>query len=139
MRGFRQWRWHLDEMYVKLNGEMVYLRRTVDQEGELHVNLIKVPAPLPEAAHLARSLASDVACEQRPEPVPPHPYRLVAQIDPALEQQVFDIAKAERVFHLHHHHEADHLGRGVKPQKRAWRLGSGFAWHAAPLAVAPLV
>ena len=22
MRGFRQWRWHLDEMYVKLNGEM---------------------------------------------------------------------------------------------------------------------
>jgi putative transposase len=25
MRGFRYWRWHLDEMYVKLNGEMVYL------------------------------------------------------------------------------------------------------------------
>jgi putative transposase len=24
MRGFRDWRWHLDEMYVKLNGEMVY-------------------------------------------------------------------------------------------------------------------
>ena len=24
MRGFRHWRWHLDEMYVKLNGEMVY-------------------------------------------------------------------------------------------------------------------
>ena len=24
-RGFRHWRWHLDEMYVKLNGEMVYL------------------------------------------------------------------------------------------------------------------
>jgi putative transposase len=23
MKGFRQWRWHLDEMYVKLNGEMV--------------------------------------------------------------------------------------------------------------------
>jgi putative transposase len=22
MRGFRHWRWHLDEMYVKLNGEM---------------------------------------------------------------------------------------------------------------------
>jgi putative transposase len=25
MRSFRHWRWHLDEMYVKLNGEMVYL------------------------------------------------------------------------------------------------------------------
>ena len=35
MKGFRQWRWHLDEIYVKLNGEMVYLWRTVDQEGEL--------------------------------------------------------------------------------------------------------
>lgn len=30
MRNFRQWRWHLDEMYVKLNGEMVYLWRAVD-------------------------------------------------------------------------------------------------------------
>ncbi|WP_423141669.1 IS6 family transposase [Parablastomonas sp. CN1-191] len=35
LRGFRQWRWHLDEMYVKLNGEMVYLWRAVDQEGEI--------------------------------------------------------------------------------------------------------
>jgi len=35
MRGFRQWKWHLDEMYVKLNGEMVYLWRAVDQEGEI--------------------------------------------------------------------------------------------------------
>jgi hypothetical protein len=33
MRGFRHWRWHLDEMYVKLNGEMVYLWRAVDHEG----------------------------------------------------------------------------------------------------------
>lgn len=29
MRGFRQWRWHLDEMYVKLNGEMHYLWRAL--------------------------------------------------------------------------------------------------------------
>ena len=35
MRGFRQWRWHLDEMYVKLNCEMVYLWRAVDHEGEV--------------------------------------------------------------------------------------------------------
>jgi putative transposase len=25
MRGFRHWHWHLDEMYVKINGTMVYL------------------------------------------------------------------------------------------------------------------
>jgi putative transposase len=35
MRGFKHWRWHLDEMYVKLNGEMVYLWRAVDHEGEI--------------------------------------------------------------------------------------------------------
>jgi len=35
MRGFRQWKWHLDEMYVKLNGEMVYLWRAVDHEREI--------------------------------------------------------------------------------------------------------
>lgn len=35
MRGFRQWRWHLDEVYVKINGEMHYLWRAVDQEGKV--------------------------------------------------------------------------------------------------------
>lgn len=35
MRGFRQWKWYLDEMYVKVNGEMVYLWRAIDQEGEI--------------------------------------------------------------------------------------------------------
>lgn len=31
--GLRHRRWHLDEMYVKLDGEMVYLWRAVDHEG----------------------------------------------------------------------------------------------------------
>ena len=35
MRGMRHWRWHLDEMYVKLNGEMVYLWRAVRHQGEI--------------------------------------------------------------------------------------------------------
>jgi putative transposase len=35
MRGLQHWRWHLDEMYVKPNGEMVYLWRAVDHEGEV--------------------------------------------------------------------------------------------------------
>ena len=25
MRGFRHWRWHLDEVYMKINGEVRYL------------------------------------------------------------------------------------------------------------------
>ena len=35
MRAYRQWRWHLDELYVRLSGEMVYLWRAVDHEGEV--------------------------------------------------------------------------------------------------------
>jgi len=34
MRSSR-WRWHLDEMFVKINGEMYYLWRAVDHEGEV--------------------------------------------------------------------------------------------------------
>lgn len=34
-KGFRQWKWHLDEVYVKINGEMHYLWRAVDQEGDI--------------------------------------------------------------------------------------------------------
>jgi putative transposase len=35
MRGYRHWKWHLDEMFVRINGEMVYLWRAVDHEGEV--------------------------------------------------------------------------------------------------------
>ena len=33
-RAFSVWRWHLDEVFVKINGERHYLWRAVDQEGE---------------------------------------------------------------------------------------------------------
>ena len=35
MRAFTHWRWHLDEVDVKINGEMHYLWRAVDHEGEV--------------------------------------------------------------------------------------------------------
>ena len=35
MRAYTPWRWHLDEVYVKINGEMHYLWRAVDHEGEV--------------------------------------------------------------------------------------------------------
>ncbi|MGB0844656.1 MAG: IS6 family transposase [Alphaproteobacteria bacterium] len=34
-RQIPQWRWHLDEVYVKINGETHYLWRAVDHEGEV--------------------------------------------------------------------------------------------------------
>ena len=35
MRAFTYWRWHLDEIYVKINGALHYLWRAVDHEGEV--------------------------------------------------------------------------------------------------------
>ena len=35
MRAYTHWKWHLDEVYVKINGEMRYLWRAVDHEGEV--------------------------------------------------------------------------------------------------------
>jgi len=35
MRHHTQWRWHLDEVYVRVQGEMRYLWRAVDHEGEV--------------------------------------------------------------------------------------------------------
>ena len=35
MRGYPQWRWHLDEVFVKVNGKLCYLWRAIDHEGEV--------------------------------------------------------------------------------------------------------
>ena len=35
MHGLTQWRWHLDEVFVRINGETSYLWRAVDHEGEV--------------------------------------------------------------------------------------------------------
>jgi putative transposase len=34
-RGWVQWRWHLDEVFIRINGETHYLWRAVDHEGEV--------------------------------------------------------------------------------------------------------
>jgi putative transposase len=34
-RSIIQWRWHLDEVFVKINGKLRYLWRAVDHEGEI--------------------------------------------------------------------------------------------------------
>ncbi len=35
LRAFSNWQWHLDEVFVKINGETHYLWRAVDHEGEV--------------------------------------------------------------------------------------------------------
>lgn len=56
-----------------------------------HQHLVEVPAPKPELTHPVDPLAADVGSEHGTEPVPPNPSRLVAKVNPALKQQVFDV------------------------------------------------
>jgi hypothetical protein len=79
----------------------------------LGFTVVKLPAhPLPPR----------VARERRTEPVPLHPNRLVAEADPALEQQVLDVPQRQWGLHLHHHQEVEHLGEDLM-----WRNGlAGF-------------
>jgi hypothetical protein len=56
--------------------------------------------------------------KHRTEPVPPVPNRLVADIDSPLEQNILDLSQRQRIADIHHHHEADHLGRVVEITER---------------------
>ncbi len=40
MRSGTHWQWHLDEVFVKINGETQYLWRAVDHEGEVLENFV---------------------------------------------------------------------------------------------------
>ncbi len=35
LRAFSKWKWNVDEVFVKVNGNRHYLWRTVDHEGEV--------------------------------------------------------------------------------------------------------
>lgn len=49
MRAYTHWRWHLDEVYVRINGEMRYLWRAVDHEGEVLESLVSKTRDKPAA------------------------------------------------------------------------------------------
>jgi len=56
----------------------------------------------------------DRSREHWTEPVPPEPNRLVADIDAPLMEQVLDLPQRQRIADIHHHREADYLGRRVE-------------------------
>jgi hypothetical protein len=60
----------------------------------------------------------DLVGEHRTEAIPPEPYRLVADVDAPLEEQIFDLPQRQRIADIHHHREADDLGRTVEITER---------------------
>jgi len=58
---------------------------------DLHEDLIKMPASMTECTHRLNAVLPDLSSENRPEPVPPEPHRLVRDVDPAFVQQFLDV------------------------------------------------
>ena len=56
----------------------------------------------------------DLRGKQRTKAVPPIPHGLMADLDAALEQEIFDLSQRQRVSDIQHHREADHFGRTVE-------------------------
>jgi hypothetical protein len=82
----------LEDFALMVHGAPQIMPLAVD----LHEHLIKMPAPVAVSPHLAHPLAADIRRKHRSEPVPPEPYCLVADVDAALEQQVLNVAQAQR-------------------------------------------
>ena len=60
---------------------------------DLHEDLVQVPAPLRQGPQRSRSLLPDLCGKHRTEPIPPEPHRLVADINTALMEQIFDLSQ----------------------------------------------
>ena len=56
----------------------------------------------------------DLYGEHWPKPGPPQTHRLVTNIDATFEQNVFNLAQRKRIADVHHHREANDLGRTVE-------------------------
>jgi putative transposase len=56
MRGYPQWRGHLDEVFVKVNGKLCYLWRAVDHEGEVLEAVVTTKRDKPAALELLKRI-----------------------------------------------------------------------------------
>ncbi len=102
-RSYSRWRWYLDEVFVRINGETHYLWRAVDPEGEM-------PSPLGKALMMLNALLPYLSGKDGTGPVPPEPHGFMANIDATLEQNTFRLPKRQWIADVNHSHEADHDG-----------------------------
>jgi hypothetical protein len=77
-----------------------------------------MPTPLGEAAQTRNPVLSDLCREHRAKPVPPKSDSLMADIDPALGQQILNVAQRQQVPHVHHYDQTDHFWRAVEISER---------------------
>ena len=79
-------------------------------------HLIKMPAPQ-RIGSMANTAFPDLGGKQRTKAVLPVPHGLMANVDAALEQKIFDLSQRQGVADIQHHRAADYLRRTVEITK----------------------
>jgi hypothetical protein len=81
---------------------------------DLHENLVQVPLLIRVCTHFLVKFGADFSGKNRAKSIPPAPQSFVADVDPALVQQVLDIAERKWKSNVHHDRQADDLGAAMK-------------------------
>jgi hypothetical protein len=76
---------------------------------ELHEYLVQMPLPVRISPHSIDPVFTDFCREHRAKSVPPVPHRFVADLDPSLVQQVFDVSERKREPNVEHRRQANDL------------------------------
>lgn len=84
---------------------------------DLHEDLVEMPTPTARPQSLDPAFP-DLGGEHRTELVAPTPDGLVADLDAALVQQVFDVAKRKREANVQHNRQANDLRAGFEVLER---------------------
>src|SRR5450631_4532453 len=62
VHGYIKWRWHLDEVFVKINGKLRYLWRAVDHEGEVLETVVTVKRDKAAALKFLKRIMKKYGC-----------------------------------------------------------------------------
>jgi hypothetical protein len=97
----------------------------------LHQHLIQTPLPMCSRPHSINPSAADLSGKHRAKSVPPKPNRLMANVNAAFMQKIFNIPQRERKPHIHHNGKADDLGASLETTK------SGTFCHPTTISARP--
>ena len=75
---------------------------------------VTTPRLIPSRRPMMKASLPDLVGEHRTEAIPPEPYRLVADVDAPLQQNILDQSQRQRIADVHHHRDADHFRRAVE-------------------------
>ena len=81
-------------------------------------DFVEMPLVQNARSHAVDRAPTDLGGKYRPQPVPPEPHGLLADLDAAFVQQIFDIAQRQRVPDLEHHRQPYDLRARLEVAKR---------------------